>query len=131
MRQVTKELLADYAALMEHYRTMTPAERAELHDWERRNLDGHAVVTTDWYGWAAPLSQPLARDLVPQRTPKQPIPADLRWAVWERDNFTCQCCGARRFLTVDHILAESHGGTLDPANLQTLCRTCNSRKGSK
>lgn len=61
---------------------------------------------------------------------KLPIPEALRWDIWERDNFTCHHCGARRYLAVDHILPESKGGTLDPSNLQTLCRTCNSRKGT-
>lgn len=61
---------------------------------------------------------------------KVAIPDDLRWAIWERDDFRCQECGSRRFLSVDHILAESRGGTLAPTNLRTLCISCNSRKGA-
>lgn len=66
-----------------------------------------------------------------ERYRKQPIPDELRWAVWERDNFTCQHCGSRQFLSVDHIFAESRGGTMTLDNLQTLCKTCNSRKGAR
>ena len=62
---------------------------------------------------------------------KQPIPPDIRWAVWERDNYTCQICGKRKHLSIDHIYPESKGGTLEISNLQTLCQSCNSRKGSK
>lgn len=62
---------------------------------------------------------------------KAKIPMALRWQVWERDNFTCQACGARRLLTVDHIIAEVKGGTLELTNLQTLCGSCNSRKGDR
>lgn len=62
---------------------------------------------------------------------KQPIPPELRWAVWERDNFTCQRCGSRRHLAVDHKHPESKGGTLDMDNLQTLCVPCNTKKGTK
>ena len=65
------------------------------------------------------------------RPQKQSIPKDLRWAIWDRDNFTCQHCGVRRDLAVDHIIPESEGGSLDPTNLQTLCKRCNSRKGVK
>jgi len=78
------------------------------------------------------------RGVSPPRSPrtkrkpnKQLIPNEIRWAVWERDNFTCRACGARRHLSVDHILAESKGGLLTLENCQTLCRTCNSRKGNR
>lgn len=67
----------------------------------------------------------------PERRHKVAIPADLRWEIWERDNFTCQHCGARRHLTIDHIYPEVRGGDLSPENLQTLCRPCNSRKSAK
>lgn len=66
----------------------------------------------------------------PPRT-KATIPTALRWEVWERDNFTCQECGIRRRLSVDHVLPESLGGTLDLDNLRTLCVPCNSRKGAR
>ena len=62
---------------------------------------------------------------------KKPIPPDIRWQVWERDNFTCQDCGSRKKLEVDHIYPESKGGVLELSNLQTLCKSCNSRKGTR
>ena len=62
---------------------------------------------------------------------KKKIPKSVRWEVWERDNFTCKGCGSRRNLEIDHIYPESKGGTLDLNNLQTLCKSCNVRKGAK
>lgn len=62
---------------------------------------------------------------------RPPIPADIRWRIFERDNFTCVDCGSRADLTVDHMQPYSLGGTLDDGNLQTLCRSCNSRKGAR
>lgn len=62
---------------------------------------------------------------------KKTIPKDIRWAVWERDNFTCQECGARKNLSVDHIHPESRGGEATMENCQTLCKSCNSKKGIK
>ena len=50
----------------------------------------------------------------------------------------CSHCGIgrleatqkRNFLTADHITSQAHGGDpWDPQNLQTLCTSCNSRKG--
>lgn len=55
----------------------------------------------------------------------------VRWKVWERDDFTCQKCGSRRNLHVDHIFPESKGGKTILKNLQTLCANCNIKKGSK
>lgn len=48
----------------------------------------------------------------------------------------CSTCGAAGSdanpLQVDHIVAVSRGGpSADPANLQVLCRSCNSRKGAR
>ena len=62
---------------------------------------------------------------------KKKIPTETRWAVWERDNFTCVICGSRNYLTIDHIIPERSGGNLKLENLQTLCRSCNSKKGTK
>jgi hypothetical protein len=66
-----------------------------------------------------------------RRRPKQKIPPELRWYVWERDNFTCHYCGSRRFLSVDHLFPERAGGITHPDNLVTACRSCNSRKGTQ
>lgn len=66
----------------------------------------------------------------PDPPPKERIPHRLRIAIFERDAYRCQRCGDWHNLCVDHRHPESLGGTLDPANLQTLCRTCNVRKGA-
>jgi 5-methylcytosine-specific restriction endonuclease McrA len=46
----------------------------------------------------------------------------------------CACCGCvitRRNKTVDHIVPSYHGGRNDRSNLQILCRSCNSSKGTR
>lgn len=84
------------------------------------------------------------------RIPKH---AAFRAAIYKRDHFTCKQCGAMpnfvpldydgRFtlntsrmarsgyhapLVLDHIVSRRNGGTNDPANIQTLCDSCNSAK---
>jgi len=71
------------------------------------------------------MQAPTRRDL------KTAIPDSLRWGIWERDDFTCQHCGTRRYLSVDHVTPEIKGGTTTADNLQTLCRRCNSSKGAR
>jgi len=66
-----------------------------------------------------------------ENSKKIPIPNHFKWLVWERDNFTCKHCGSRKNLSVDHIIPESKGGQLTMENAQTLCRSCNSRKGAR
>lgn len=66
-----------------------------------------------------------------QRYRKKAIPPAIRWEVWERDDFTCRECGTRQLLSVDHVYPEVLGGTLTLDNLQTLCRSCNAKKGAR
>lgn len=59
------------------------------------------------------------------------ISKKLRKQVYERDGHKCLACGTESNLTCDHIHPESKGGTTTLDNLQTLCRSCNSKKGVK
>jgi 5-methylcytosine-specific restriction endonuclease McrA len=59
-------------------------------------------------------------------------------AVWQgmakaqiRRSPVCASCGAGEDLTVDHIVPLLRGGSSDPSNLQTLCRTCNGIKSGR
>lgn len=70
-------------------------------------------------------------DPSPVKWKKEKIPNDLKWDIWERDGSECQYCGARKHLSIDHIIPESQGGTLVKTNLVTACKTCNSRKGPR
>jgi DNA-directed RNA polymerase subunit RPC12/RpoP len=45
-------------------------------------------------------------------------------------NFECVDCGSKENLTIDHIRPVSKGGSDDIKNLQIMCKSCNSKKGS-
>lgn len=62
---------------------------------------------------------------------KAKIPHELRKAVYERDKYRCVECDTHIDLTLDHIHPESKGGETTEANLRTLCRSCNCRKGAR
>lgn len=58
--------------------------------------------------------------------------AELRSAVFARDNYTCTYCGKRGArLEADHIIPVRHGGETSMGNLATACFSCNRSKGSK
>lgn len=60
-------------------------------------------------------------------TGRQNINQKTRRTILERDNSTCQKCGAgtEQRLTIGHIIPVETGGTNDPTNLQTECAPCN------
>ena len=59
------------------------------------------------------------------------ILASLRERIYRRDGYRCLRCGSIHDLTIDHIYPQSLGGPTAEANLQTLCRSCNSSKGAR
>lgn len=59
------------------------------------------------------------------------IPEKMRNEIFERDGYRCVKCGSTDNLELDHILPFSKGGRTEKTNLQTLCKICNSSKGSK
>ncbi|BCX74668.1 MULTISPECIES: HNH endonuclease [Acinetobacter] len=62
---------------------------------------------------------------------KKKIGIKLRLQVYERDGFKCVTCGSQKNLTLDHIKPEIKGGDSSFDNLQTMCKSCNSSKGTK
>lgn len=65
------------------------------------------------------------------RSPRPAVPPGMRLAVLARGRYRCASCGTASDLTLDHIYPWSRGGTHRLDNLQPLCRSCNSRKGSR
>jgi hypothetical protein len=61
----------------------------------------------------------------------KPISKKLKLEIFSKDDFTCVICRTNDNLTIDHIVPRSKGGTEERNNLQTLCRSCNSRKGNR
>ena len=65
---------------------------------------------------------------------RQSLPAGLRFRVLERDNFTCQYCGAESpdvKLHIDHIVPVSTGGRDTLENLVAACDRCNLGKSDR
>jgi len=94
------------------------AEMIERADWQL-----HSESTT--------LSRPMVIRLVsyvriPRHSHRRKI---TRRAVFARDDWTCQYCGSRSNLTVDHVIPRSKGGSSDWENIVASCAPCNRRKG--
>ena len=79
-------------------------------------------------------SSTLARPVVIRLVSYVNVPRDAhrrkitRRAVFARDSWTCQYCGSRSNLTVDHVIPRSRGGAHSWENVVAACRPCNARK---
>lgn len=112
--------------------TLAEANRFDLEDEQpifmtigkRRLCAKCAGVVMDVYEGRLPSA-------MPDTSGRKSIPSEIRWEVWERDDFTCRRCGSRRNLEVDHIHPHARGGAHELSNFQTLCGTCNRSKGAK
>lgn len=51
--------------------------------------------------------------------------------IMKRDQHTCQYCGTKSDLTLDHVLPRSRGGEDSWENLVTACNQCNVKKGNR
>ena len=89
-------------------------------------------------GWAlhserTTISRPMVIRLmsyvrIPHDTHRRKI---TRRAVFARDGWACQYCGARSNLTVDHVIPRSKGGSSDWENIVASCAPCNRRKADR
>jgi 5-methylcytosine-specific restriction endonuclease McrA len=79
----------------------------------------------------------LARPFVIRLTNYVRLPRDAhrrkitRRAVFARDDWTCQYCGVRANLTVDHVIPRSKGGLSSWDNIVASCAPCNRRKADR
>jgi 5-methylcytosine-specific restriction endonuclease McrA len=71
----------------------------------------------------------MHQELAPQRR-REPIPREVRLAVWERDGGRCVDCGSDFDLQYDHVIPLAMGGASGAQNLQLLCGDCNRGKGA-
>lgn len=108
---------------------------AQDADWYWRWGDGEGSVVLDKLRAAIRANgHPWPGDYAAKAKPqykKDKIGRKLSTRVMERDEYRCVTCGTHKNLTCDHIVPESKGGPTSFDNLQTMCRSCNSRKGNR
>jgi len=62
---------------------------------------------------------------------REPLPEEVKFEVWRRDQGKCVNCGSKENLEFDHIIPFSKGGSNSARNLQLLCEKCNRSKSNK
>jgi 5-methylcytosine-specific restriction endonuclease McrA len=68
-----------------------------------------------------------------RRQIKRPLPKlrITRRSVLARDDYTCQYCGDKSNLTLDHVFPRHRGGETTWENVVCCCQPCNNRKGNR
>lgn len=51
-----------FEAMHRAYEGFSDEQRAEFHAWEKSNIDGHSVATSDWPGWEPLIGPPPMRE---------------------------------------------------------------------
>lgn len=134
-------------SLPEEYREVEKARR-EQEDFNRSQMNAYLLgaiqsawklVPTGSFADNEEVYESLCEDLKrimlgkkeKQTKPGRERVRSLAREVMEADAYRCRQCGAYKNLHVDHIMPVIKGGTSVMENLQTLCRTCNLKKGAK
>jgi HNH endonuclease len=73
----------------------------------------------------------MAAESLPPARKREPIPREVKQAVFERDEGRCVECGRNFEFQYDHVTPFSMGGANTVENLRLLCGPCNQRKGGR
>jgi hypothetical protein len=112
------------AMTMEFVSKATEAQMAaDKVEWMKRKIDHTKRIVYEKLGISYDHCRKLANQVISDDA--------LRNQVFERDQWHCKSCGATERLSVDHIVPVVKGGGNELENLQTLCLSCNSSKGSE
>jgi 5-methylcytosine-specific restriction endonuclease McrA len=107
------------------YEPLTLARRTGVDPHYDDQADG-AVRQLEQSGFI----KPIAERQLESRSRRLRLSDSVRAQVLLRDGARCRRC-ATLVLEIDHIEPFRSGGDDDFNNLQTLCRRCNRRKGSR
>lgn len=117
--------------IKQYYRDHREQVRMSKRLWDIAHPEIVAASKAKYY------PQKLIRNLIRYRT-MQGLMCDWNYVLWEnlKKSFgnKCLCCGRAEGdveLTVDHVQPVYTGGSNLLENLQPLCKSCNSHKGTK
>jgi 5-methylcytosine-specific restriction endonuclease McrA len=107
-------------------------QAAHKNSWQDRNMDKVCEYTNRWRTKNKDKVNTIKNN---RRTRITKAGGSFTSEEWEslklKYNNKCLRCDKKKPLTVDHVIPVSAGGRSDIKNIQPLCRSCNSAKGTK
>lgn len=131
---------------VKYYKTVTKYRQVNYvkHSYRERvlidQIDISHLLLLDLMGFALETGMTTTQSEIAElqttaKEQRRKMTKELRKAVMERDNYTCQMCGKYMpdevGLHIDHIIPVSKGGKTELSNLQVLCSKCNGNKSDK
>ena len=115
------------SGLIRLYDTVGGLPAIQIHDW-----DDHQPAKQSWAFVASRIPNEQGELIEMGAQPND----SARWAIYERDQFTCVYCKATlrqrmKEIALDHVVPVVLGGSHHPENLATCCRRCNIKKGGR
>lgn len=118
------------------WRAANPEVNADIkRRWAADNPERDAARKGDW---AKNNKEAVAASAAKRRTNKASAGGSFTAEEFNRlkrnTGNVCLCCGVSGdevTLAADHVIPVAKGGTSDISNIQPLCRSCNSSKGTK
>lgn len=123
-----RKIVRWYDLMAKSFEAMALEEKIAFLLWDADRPSG--MRTSDWPGWIKYIGPRRPIQSAPWE-PRENLDPALRTAVFARDGKVCAACRSVDDITIDHVQPVAKGGTDDLTNLQPLCRSCNSRKGSR
>ena len=116
--------------------TLQERKNAAVAAWRARNPEKQPEYTRDW-NRRNPIKRREYRrngDRVRRARKNRAIGkyTESEWLdLCRKYDYRCLCCREQKPLTQDHIVPLSKGGQNCIDNIQPLCKSCNSKKGTK
>lgn len=114
------------------YRINKHQMNARVQEWRSKNRERHNAQNRDW--------AKRNKDKILAKTHKRRAMQRNARGKWGAGDLvllrkvlgkTCMRCGSKDRISIDHVVPITKGGTNYPANLQFLCRSCNSGKNNR
>jgi len=110
----------------------THKDRESSKIWKKNNQDKVKLYARNWSLDNSDKKKANYNNYRTRKTKAGGEFTDYEWeSLCEQYKYRCLSCGKKTKLTADHIIPVSKGGTSNIDNIQPLCKSCNSSKGTK
>jgi 5-methylcytosine-specific restriction endonuclease McrA len=129
----------DRVRRVQYYQKNKEELKRKSSEWRKKHLDYYRRKNKEWHAKNIEAARALAlvrwwNRFVREKTNGGKFTKNEWFDLKKKYNYTCLCCKRREpeiKLTIDHVVPIVSGGKNVIENIQPLCKSCNSSKGTK